>query len=264
MAQHDHDSVQRLARAIERGETIGALAPPVATLEDAYDLQTALVRRLGPVGGWKVSPLRPGGPPRCSPIPQRFVHVAPYRSEPPGAVPSGVEVEIGLRLGSDLIATGAGLTAQAVAAAIATVHPAMELVGSRYDAPLDAPDLDRLADLQNCAGVVLGAGVEDWRSLEFSGCAVHLDSNGTVLRGPEPQPSTERTLEAVAWLATHAAGRGLPLRAGQIIITGARLGPVPLPVHGTSLARIAGLGELRLDTAKPAARITPGQSPDQY
>ena len=53
------------------------------------------------------------------------------------------------------------MTREVVAEAIATVHPAIEIVESRFAAGLDAPDLDRVADLRSCGGVILGGDTQE-------------------------------------------------------------------------------------------------------
>lgn len=217
------------------------------TLEEAYAVQDAITANLGPVGGWKVSPMRPGSEPRCSPLPSSFFHEAP--ATVPGAVLAEclAEVEIAVRLGRDLPAPDGIPAAAAVADAIASVHAAVELLSSRFDATADAPDLHRLADLQNCAGVVVGAGLRDWTALEFDALPLGLLLDGSGHAGGPVQPTTERTLAAIGWLAHHAQRRGLPLRAGHVIITGARLGPIAVGSSARIVATVGTLATIEID-----------------
>lgn len=244
--------LRALIEAWRGGAKVSGLPHPVSTVESAYSIQTAFVSLAGGAGGWKVSPLRPGGPPRCSPIPASLIETG-SRS---GRLPAGclLEIEIGVRLGADVAPGNGGVTRDAVAAAIDTVHPAIEIVVSRFAAGLEAPDLDRLADFQSCGGVVFGEGVRDWRGMEFASFVAEIADADGVRRGNAGQPSTAQTLDALVWLAEHAAARGLPLRAGQIIITGARLGPLPPGKSAEVVARVGALGEVRLSCIpQPAA-----------
>ena len=239
-------NVEALAAAQRAGDRLAGLPEPVTTLEQAYSIQDRLVHVLGGVGGWKVAPLTASGETRCSPIPVAFIRApADTMREPPE---SGllVEVEIAIRLGSDLLPVNGAVTRDDVAKAIATVHTAIEIMNSRFVAGLDAPDLDRTADLQSCGGVMLSAGLSDWRDLEFSAEIARIAGEHATITAQVTQPATARTLDAIAWLATHAAGRGLPLRAGQTIITGARLGPLVLPSERDLTVRAGSLGAIRI------------------
>ncbi|MCZ8108060.1 MAG: fumarylacetoacetate hydrolase family protein [Burkholderiales bacterium] len=254
MQQDRPSTPDELARAAELFTTLIRLGGHLATLPgarpetlaDAYAVQDAIVARMGPVGGWKVSPLRTGDEPRCSPLPLTFFHDAP------AVVPAGVlsgclaEVEVAVRLGSDLPAPDGAPSTRAVAAAIASIHAAVELLSSRFDSRVDAPDLHRLADLQNCAGVVVGPGLRDWSDVEVSVLPLGLALDAERHRAETVQPTTERTLAAIGWLAAHAHRRGLPLRAGQVIITGARLGPVAIGQAGKVVATVGSLAAVEI------------------
>lgn len=69
-----------------------------------------------------------------------------------------------------------------------------------------------------------------------------------LLQQAEAGPSSAQVVEAVIWLVDHAAQRGVPLRRGQIIITGARLGPMPIPPGRQIRATGGGLGEVHVVT----------------
>lgn len=234
-----------LSAALAQGIKLAALpgAAP-ATLEQAYAVQCVIAAAAGPVGGWKVSPLRADSAPRCSPIPRSFFREAPATFDPDVLASCQGELEIAVRLGADLLPRSGEIPVDEVAAAIATVHPAVELLSSRFAADSAAPDFHRLADLQNCAGVILGAGVAAWRDIEFAELPLELALDGQALQPVQAQPSTQQTLAAIGWLAAHAHQRGLPLKAGDIIITGARVGPVALTTTRTVMGRAGSLGHL--------------------
>ena len=216
------------------------------TIEEAYAIQNSIVEASGIVGGWKVSPMRPGVDPRCSPLPAALFHATPAKFDRDYLVACQAEVEIAVRLGHDLDAGDHIPSNDAVAAATDAIFPAVELAYSRFTDP-DAPDLHRLADLQNCGGVVLGEAMRDWRGVQFSDLAPELERDGTIDRSPAEQPDTERALAAIGWLALHARQRGMPLRAGQIIITGARVGPLALGAARQISARVGLLGTVVIE-----------------
>jgi len=57
---------------------------------------------------------------------------------------------------------------------------------------------------------------------------------------------------AVAWLVREVARRGQPLRAGEVILSGA-LGPMVDATAGVYRARLDGLGEVRADFRRTAS-----------
>ncbi|SFJ53342.1 2-keto-4-pentenoate hydratase [Bosea sp. OK403] len=214
-----------------------------ATLDDAYAIQNVIVAGAGPVGGWKVAPLREGGEPRCSPLPRLFFASSPATFDSGFLATCRAEVEIAICLGADLVPRQGALSMDEVTAAIATIHPAIELLSSRFSEADAAPDLCRLADLQSCAGVVIGAGRTDWHAIALSDLAIELALDTELRHASLPQPSLERTLAAIGWLAVHASRRGLPLKRGDIVLTGARLGPLALASVRKATARVEALGE---------------------
>ncbi len=242
---------ETLAAALRGGSRIAAL-PGAAprTLDEAYAVQEALVASLGPVGGWKVAPLVPGGEPRCSPIPASMVHDSSATLDPAVLGGSRAELEVAIRLGRDLTPGGRTLSADEVAAAIASVHPAIELLGSRFEGA--APDLHRFADLANSGGVLVGPAASAWRGIEFADLALELQIEGKIHRPAGPQPTTERTLAAIGWLAVHAEKRGRPLGAGHVIITGARVGPVPFGPSLEAVGVAGALGSVRVAATRSA------------
>lgn len=235
-----------LSQAIEGGARLAALpGPGPASEAQAYAVQDAIVRRVGTQGGWKVSPLREGRA-RCAPIPARFFVDAPASFD--AAFLSGclAEVEIAVRFREDPLARGRALSPANLAACIASVQPAIELLSSRFAAPDTTPDLHRLADLQGCAAVILGAPTTDWSGLEFAELPFALSLAGQEVALKLNSPTTAQALEALCWLADHAAARGAPLKAGDVVITGARLGPVSLQGLRDCRATIGALGAVAI------------------
>ena len=239
-------NAQALASAWRNGGALAGLPEPVPSLEDAYLVQDGFVSLAGGIGGWKVAPLRPGIAPRCSPIPASTVR------KPSSVVTERrtrdwlIEVEIAIQLGAALTPVNGVVTRVAVAEAVAMVHPALEVMASRFAPGVDAPDFDRVADLQNCDGIVPGVGIRDWRALDFSREIAEITRNGQTERADVLHASTDEALDALAWLAVHAAERGTPLLAGQIIITGARLGPLTLRPDEEAVARVGALGSIQI------------------
>ena len=238
------DRIIRAAAALTAafdGPLLSRLDPAIEpqSEDEAYAVQTAV---LGgePVAGWKVAPAR-NGVIRCAPL-------GASRLITGGALPSGLrapllEVELALRLSAD-VPEGAG--PEQVLAAIGTVCPGFEILGSRFVDRKAVSPLASLADAQsNRAFSAAETGVP-WAAVEMSGVPLTLFCDGEFVAETPGGASSAQVAEAVVWLASHAAERGLPLRRGQVIITGSRLGPMPVPAGRTLVARAGGVGEARL------------------
>jgi 2-keto-4-pentenoate hydratase len=245
-----HSVAQRLVRAHQGAALVPwtLAAPPDKAA--AYAVQDQVASALGAIGGWKVGAAGPADEPACSPLPLAGLFQSGAALLGPPWRQRGVEVEVAVRLGKDLIPaegeTGP-LNQARVLEAIEAVLPAIEVIESRLaDWRASAP-LAQLADLQNHGGLVLGLpssiepGNVDLRSAE-----AYLAFDGQPVastRGANPAADIWRL---VGWLAFHCARRGLPLRAGQVITTGSCSGVLFAPEGAHVQAQIAGIGQVEL------------------
>lgn len=210
----------------------------------AYAIQNETIAALGQVGAWKVTPMPAEGVPFCSPLPKSVVYdtgVALKRSELAGL---SIEVEVAVMFDKDLPAKEGGYTPAEIHASLRSVHIALELLSSRYVDRGAVPKLAGMADLQSNGGVIVGPAVAPATLPEFAEQAMTLKFDGAEVQSTTGDASTDNVLTTLAWLAGHAAERGLPLKAGDVVITGARLGPVDF--SGTeAVADAPGLGTVR-------------------
>lgn len=231
---------QELAARLVAARAPGS--PPVAhdapgmprDLAGAYAVQRAAVRlmaegRLGEPWGWKIA--------AASAASQRWHKV----SEPvagrmfrgslmtsPARLPAGryrpclVEPEIAFLLGRDLPPRGRPYALAEVRAAVATLHPAMEIASSAfgeerwYDAPLPA----MVADNASHAGLVLGEGRRDFAAEELPALRVEVYVDGLRHGVGSGANALGNPLAALTWLANHLSRQGLGLRQGEAVTTG--------------------------------------------
>ncbi|MGE0774630.1 MAG: 2-keto-4-pentenoate hydratase [Sphingomonadaceae bacterium] len=149
------------------------------------------------------------------------------------------EAEIALILGRDLDA--ADSTAETVAAAVEHVVAAIEIVDSRI-ADWAIAFADTVADNGSSAFFVLGNDRKALAGLDLYTCGMVLEINGAIASLGAGAACLGHPLNAAAWLARTLATVGEPLRAGDILMTGA-LGPMISIKPGDSVvAKIGGLG----------------------
>ncbi|WP_219818917.1 2-keto-4-pentenoate hydratase [Streptomyces sp. SM11] len=152
-----------------------------------------------------------------------------------------VEGEIAFVLGRDLDRPGAGVAD--VLRATEFVLPAIEIVDSRI-AGWDLAITDTVADNASSGAIVLGTTPCPLAGVDLSRVGMVLERDGEPVSFGAGQACLGSPVVAVAWLARELAARGRPLRAGDVVMSGA-LGPM-VPVGGPGRYRLAldGLGEV--------------------
>ncbi|MCZ4340310.1 fumarylacetoacetate hydrolase family protein [Sphingomonadaceae bacterium G21617-S1] len=149
------------------------------------------------------------------------------------------EAEVALVIGADLPA--GAVTREEVAAAVESVVAAIEIVDSRI-ADWKITFADTVADNGSSAMFVLGSDRKPLAGLDLWTCGMALEVNGAVASLGAGVACLGHPLNAATWLANTLAGRGEPLRKGDIVLTGA-LGPMVALQPGDSVkATIGGLG----------------------
>jgi 2-keto-4-pentenoate hydratase len=156
----------------------------------------------------------------------------------------GVECEIAVRLGRDLVPSQAPFTADTVGHAVEAYLPAIEIVDDRYQEwqSLGLPTL--VADDFFAAGCVLGKPVARSAAPDLlaivgraliSGVEAGQGTGADVLGHP---------LNALAWLANRLAASGKHLGAGEIVLTGSLVKTVWLRPGDTVTMDLQGLGSV--------------------
>jgi 2-keto-4-pentenoate hydratase len=161
-----------------------------------------------------------------------------------------IEPEFAVRLGADLAPGVAAYGRAEVAAAVAAVHPAIEVVTSAYgDDWVEAGALALIADNGVHGCLVLGPATEDWRGLDLAEHQVTLRRNGIVKGIGHGANALGHPLDALAWLANQAVAGGRGLKAGDIITTGVVTPFLHAEDGDTFVADFGPLGEVRLNMA---------------
>lgn len=159
--------------------------------------------------------------------------------DPAKCIQAKAEAEIAFVLGADLPSPQS--TAADVAAAVASVHAAIEIVDSRI-ADWKITFADTVADNGSSAFFVLSDQGLPLGGLDLPGAAMTMSVNGAVASTGKGAAVMGNPLNAAAWLAQTLAAAGEPLKAGDVLLAGA-LGPmVALNAGDEVRTEIAGIG----------------------
>ncbi len=154
-----------------------------------------------------------------------------------------IEAEIAFLLSKDL---DGFLDLDTVRDAVDHAVAALEIVDSRV-ADWDITIVDTVADNGSSALYVLGTETVSLESFVPKDVEMSMTVDGTVASQGNGTACLGDPLEALLWLAQTAKEYGSPLRAGQVILSGA-LGPmVPVTPGNTVRAEITGLGTVSIN-----------------
>ena len=251
----DESEIAAAAAEFEAARARGEYFPKAwfdrLALDDSYRIQLALIRRSGARRvGWKVGLTSQA-------IQRQFkVHepvfgclLANGRLESSHAfrrgelIEPGFENELCIVMGRDL---APGATRADVAAAVARIHPAFEIIETRGD--LTSQLALALADNAQQKAFVLGPAVERAALPELDAVTVGVRINGSEVAAADGSAVLGHPYNAVAWLAGKLAEFGEQVRAGDYIMSGSFTRQFPLN-HGDRIeAAFAGIG-----TVAPAA-----------
>ena len=166
-----------------------------------------------------------------------------------GEVPIGnliqprAEAEIAFRLSKDLL--GPGITQQDVLAATESVMACFEIVDSRVR-DWQIKIQDTVADNASCGVYVLGSNQIDPNGLDLRSCRVEVTKNGKFLSEGLGSAVQGSPLQSIAWLANTFGELGIPLRAGEVILSGSLVPLEPIVVGDRMSMLLEGIGSLNV------------------
>ena len=149
------------------------------------------------------------------------------------------EGEIAFVLKRDLL--GPGVTAADVLLATEGVMACFEIVDSRIrDWKIKIQDT--VSDNASCGVFVLGDRVVDPREVDLTTCGMVLEKNGEVVVTGAGAATMGSPLNAMAWLANTLGRLGMPLKAGEVVLSGALGAMVPVKAGDNLRVSIGGIG----------------------
>ena len=210
---------------------------------EGYAIQAELARQSGqsPVG-WKIAATSVAG--------QKHIHVdgplagclLSARALENGASLSlagnnmkVAEAEFAFRMGKSLPKRAAAYSVPEVLAAVATLHPAIEVPDSRYADYTRVGAAQLIADVACACWFMIGPATRaDWRALNLAKHSVAAYRNGALAGQGAGANVLGDPKKALAWLVNELSAYGDGLRAGDVVITGTCVTPLPV-VAGDSV-----------------------------
>lgn len=237
-------------RSGERLESLPAELTP-ADQADGYQIQDLVVTCHGrEVGAWKIGATHPNSQKVLgsdTPVAARLFSeclVSGDTTVEDRLVVRGLEAEYAFLLGGDLPPEGAPYSREEIEAAIASVHPSIEVVDTRFTGPQAGPMA--IADNVNDCCWVYGAGVDDWKSVDILTARVTMEVNGEVVVEGDGREVLGDPINALMWLVNEHANSREGLRSGQYVTCGSCTGLYKAPAGCDARATFEGLGEVNV------------------
>jgi len=257
-------AASHIAQARRSAARLGILPAELrpADPDEAYLVQDALHELLAPAAGFgKIVGYKIG----CTtPVMQRYlgiatpcaggvfaatVHRSGVRLVHGGFHRVGVECEIAVRLGRDLLPAQAPFDRAMVARAVECYMSSVELVDDRYADWRSTDAATLIADDFFGAGCVLGEPVAPDSVPDLAAARGRTLINGAEVGTGSGADVMGHPLAALTWLANTFAARGRALRAGEMVTTGSLVQTLWLAPGDAVRIEVEGLGAVELTVA---------------
>lgn len=240
------DTVEALIAARETRHWLTGLDNRPTTEAEAYAIQDAVARRLGPVTAWKVGAVTPDAEPFRAPVNAATVFEGTDHLPAKIFQVIGVEAEIAYRFARDLPVREQPYSREEVLDAVASVHPAWEIVDTRFAGFGSQDRLSHMADQFNHGALIVGPAIADWRSLDPLKETVTLEVDGETKVDVVGGNSAGDPVRLLVWMANVGTRSFGGLHAGEVVTTGSCTGTVFVEPGSRSVARYGTMGTITL------------------
>jgi 2-keto-4-pentenoate hydratase len=253
------DAIDQAARTLldawRAGTVLDALPPAVRPTDegDGFAIQRAIERLSGSRRvGWKIAATSPAGQQHIGvPGPLPGTLLASQVQTGAGTFPLGrnrmrvAEAEFAFRIGRDLPARTQPWSRDEVLAAVASLHPAIEVPDSRYAQFVTAGGAQLIADNACADTFVLGPATDaDWRTLDLATHTVEVRyADGRRVPGIGSNVLGDPR-DALTWVANRLAALGPGLSAGEVVTTGTCIVPCAIAPGDAIVADFGVLGRV--------------------
>lgn len=234
-----------------------------ASLDAGYACQDAAIPLWpSPIAGWKVGKIpdawvdRLGEDRLVGPIFENCVQRPDDHRGTFAVITDGfaaIEAEFIFVLAADAPTGKTDWSFDEAAALVQSLRVGVELAGSAL------PDINRLgppvvvSDYGNNAGLILGPAIADWqqRSMDALTCETFID--GVSVGTGRASSIAGGLLAALSFALSRCARRGLPLRAGQLVSTGAATGIHDIVAGQHSRVEFPGFATFEIEAVRAEA-----------
>ncbi len=226
-----------------------------ASRAEGYAIQAELAKLSGQrIVGWKIAAtstagqqhIRVDGPLAGCLLSARAVE-AGARVSLAGNNMKVAEAEFAFRMGSPLPKRALAYSVAEVLAAVASLHPAIEVPDSRYQDFTRVGAAQLIADVACACWFLIGPATRaDWRAIDLAQHGVAAYRNGALAGQGSGAKVLGDPRAALAWVANELCTHGEGLRAGDVVITGTCLTPVPVTAGDSVKADFGDFGALEL------------------
>jgi 2-keto-4-pentenoate hydratase len=220
------------------------------TLDEAYFVQDRMSWAYENIGGWKVGAPTLDAAPSFAPMPAAWITCSGCELQGLIHRYRGLEAEIAFRMGEDLPPRIEPYTREEVLAAIASMHPAIEVLETGLVDPGRAAKLSGVADLAMHGGFVYGDAVPNWQKIDFSKESVTLFVDGALRVERTGSNTSGDLIRLLPWLANEGAARTEGLKKGDWITTGSWTGNTQALAGSSAEVRFSTAGRVFLRFAQ--------------
>lgn len=205
-----------------------------ASLKEAYSVQNDAIELWpAPIGGWKVGRINPpfetefGADRLVGPVFQPVCH---KNSDAVLDMPvfetgfAAVEGEVTAVIAKDVPWDKTSFTIEDALYFIKSLNFGVEIASSPFPEINDHGPLVTISDFGNNYGLILGDEIENWRDMTLEDWVFETIINGQSVGRASPTGLPGGPVESVRYLLENTSRRGLPLKAGMCVLTGAVTG----------------------------------------
>ncbi len=166
----------------------------------------------------------------------------------PAAIQAGevvlliIEAEFDFTLKEDLPPRKGSYSQDEVMAKVDKLMPAIEIPDSRFEDWRAAGIPQLIADNAIASLLVVGEAAQNWRDLDLSRQSVDVRVNGETVDQGSGVNVLGDPRTALTWLANTLSGRGIGLKAGQLVTTGSAANVIKVNPGDTVVADFGDLG----------------------
>lgn len=227
-----------------------------ATLDEAYAVQDRAISKWpDAVAGWKIGLIQPayrataGAERLAGPIFARQIFMQTPGTTLDMPVFDGgfaaVEAEFVLRLKSGLSGE-APVTPEAAAQIVDSLYIGVEIASSPFAGINDLGPMSVVSDFGNNNGLIVGPAIDGWREMALGDMPARVEIDGRTVGRASAAAIPGGPLGALCFLIELCRKRGIDLKAGDLISTGAATGVHEASIGSTSIADFGPYGAIYL------------------